>query len=154
MRTGITIVLAAAVGLMMTMSASAGDPEYVGSKSCKKCHIKIYKSWEKGAKAKTLDALKPGEASEAKTKHGLDTAKDYSKDESCLACHSVGFGKPGGYAAPAEGDEAAAKKAKALAGVGCESCHGPGKSPTFEGFDFAAAKDKGVHEHVALKLRK
>ena len=193
MRKGFTMVLAVAFCLTITMSAFAGDAEYVGSKACKKCHIKVFKSWEKTKHANTLDVLKAGEAAEAKTKHGLDPAKDYTTDESCLACHSVGFGKPGGYAVPA--DEDAAKKVKDLVGVGCESCHGAGggyielhtaiqkekreytldemkaaglvvpdeaackschndKSPTHEGFDFAAAKDKGVHEHAPLKYRK
>jgi mono/diheme cytochrome c family protein len=90
------------------------------------CHSKSYKSWEEKSHAKALEPLKPGAAAEEKTKHKLDPAKDYTKDETCLVCHTVGFGKKGGYAIPPEGDEKAAKKAESLAAVGCESCHGPG----------------------------
>jgi hypothetical protein len=39
-------------------------------------------------------------------------------DENCLPCHTVGFGKPGGFV-----DE---EKSADLKDVQCESCHGPG----------------------------
>jgi cytochrome c553 len=102
----------------------AADAEFVGAGKCKKCHLAEHKSWEKTPHATALDALKPGNATEAKTKAKLDPAKDYSKDAACVACHTVGFGKPGGYQMPA--DEEAAKKMKNLEGVGCENCHGAG----------------------------
>lgn len=120
-------VVAAAATLLPALNGE-GEYEYVGSKKCRKCHNKEYKSWKETAKAKTLEPLKPGQASEAKQKHNLDPAKDYTKDEGCLACHSTGFGQPGGYFVPDTADEAAVKKAKKLEGVGCESCHGPGSA--------------------------
>ena len=106
--------------------AAGDDFEYVGSKSCKKCHIKVYKSWDDTSHAKAIDVLKAGEAADEKTKHGLDPAKDYTTDEKCLECHVVGHGKKGGYETPDPEDKKAVKAAKALSGVGCESCHGPG----------------------------
>lgn len=117
----------ASVG-MVAATVSAGDYEYVGSKKCKKCHIPQYKSWEKGKKGHALETLKPGQATEAKQKHELDSAKDYSTDESCLKCHTTGFGHATGYAIPDPEDKKAVKRAKKLAGVGCESCHGPGSA--------------------------
>jgi len=116
---------------MGSSSAIASGPDdgkysYVGSKSCKKCHIKIYKSWEKTEGAKGFDALRVGKAAEAKTKYGLDPAKDYTKDESCLKCHTTGHGCEGGYAIPDEADKKAVKRAGTLLSHGCESCHGPG----------------------------
>jgi hypothetical protein len=39
----------------------------------------------------------------------------------CLACHTTGFGRPGGF--PRDG---AVESHTDLARVGCESCHGPG----------------------------
>ena len=90
------------------------------------CHVKQYKSWKKNKHAKVMDILKPGNSSKKKTAHNLDPVKDFTKDATCLACHTVGFGKPGGYAVPAPDDKKAVKRAKHLAGVGCESCHGPG----------------------------
>ena len=122
---------------------AAGDPQqtteekkatpeqkyaYLGSKSCKKCHIKLYKSWEQTSSAKALESLKPGQAVEAKKKHGLDPEKDYTKDESCLKCHVTGFGCKSGYAIPDPADAKAVKRAKTLEGSGCESCHGPGSA--------------------------
>ncbi|MCB9867611.1 MAG: cytochrome c family protein [Phycisphaerales bacterium] len=183
---------------VVTSAIGADEFEYVGSKKCKMCHIKEYKSWEDTPHAKTMDVLKPNEATEAKTKHNLDPAKDYTRDEKCLACHVVGFGKAGGYTVPPEGDEAAMKKLEPLAAVGCESCHGPGSGyldlkkeimkdkreytfeelhakgmieptaevcmkchtedhPTYDPedkFDFDKMKEKGVHEHTELKLKK
>lgn len=142
MKLRLLTILAAAVGIVgfslwlgSPPAVASGPPEdqagsdkyaYVGSKACKKCHIKLYKSWEKTGSAKAFESLKPGEKAEAKTKHGLDPEKDYTKDESCLKCHVTGFGKPGGYVIPDPEDKAAVKKAKYLMGSGCESCHGPG----------------------------
>ncbi len=106
------------------------DAAYQGSKSCQKCHFKEYTSWQKTAMAQALKTLKPGEKVEAKKKANLDPAKDYSRDGKCVACHSTGYGKPGGYPALVEGKEWTAEektRAPLLEGVGCESCHGPGE---------------------------
>ncbi|MBI1825845.1 MAG: cytochrome c family protein [Planctomycetes bacterium] len=102
----------------------AGDAEYVGSSKCKKCHLAEHKTWEKTPHAKAMETLKPGGAKEAKEKAKLDPQKDYTKDATCVACHTVGFGKPGGYQMPADAE--AAKKMEAMENVGCEMCHGPG----------------------------
>lgn len=102
------------------------EAAYVGARKCKKCHLKQSKSWKQGKKAKALEVLLPGNATEIKAKFNLDSSKDYSKDESCLACHTTGYGHEGGYFLPDPADAKAVKKAKKLAGVGCESCHGPG----------------------------
>ncbi len=112
-------------------SARAGDEPryaYVGSFRCKKCHLNEYKGWEATKMAKSIDILKPGQHKEAKEKFKLDPNKDYTTDATCLKCHTTGFERPGGYATPAGNDEKAMKKAEQLAGVGCESCHGPGSA--------------------------
>ncbi len=116
-------------GSAVMAALAAGEdsaPAYVGSNKCKMCHAKQYKSWKKNKHAKVMDILKAGNSSQKKTAHNLDPGKDYTQDATCLACHTVGFGKPGGYAVPAADDKKAAKRAKHLAGVGCEACHGPG----------------------------
>ena len=84
--------------------------------------MKQYMSWKKTKMAKTLEVLKPGQATEAKKAAGLSVDKDYSKDISCLPCHTTGYGMPGGYAL----DKGASRMGKDFAGAGCESCHGPG----------------------------
>lgn len=96
----------------------ANELEFVSSKKCKMCHLKQYSSWEETKMARALEVLKPGQAVEAKKKQGLDPEADYTSDPECLQCHSTGYGKPGGFVSLEETPN--------LAGVGCESCHGPG----------------------------
>ena len=100
--------------------------EYVGTKKCRMCHGAQYESWREQAKGHSWEALKPGVSSEVKTKAGLDVNKDYTTDLQCLSCHSVGYGKPGGYAIPDPDDGRSVRLAAAREGVGCEACHGPG----------------------------
>ncbi|MCP4662052.1 MAG: hypothetical protein GY856_42155 [bacterium] len=97
---------------------AADGHAYVGNKNCKKCHLKQFKSWAETAMAKTFDTLKPGAAAEAKKAAGLDPYKDYSTDPHCLGCHTVGYGKKGGFV-----DIATTPN---HVGAGCEMCHGPG----------------------------
>ncbi|MHC4103468.1 MAG: multiheme c-type cytochrome [Planctomycetota bacterium] len=115
---------------------------YVGTRKCKKCHIKQYKTWKTTKMAKTFDVLKPGVRAEAKAKLKFDPQKDYTKNVKCLECHTTGFGMPGGYKIPEAGDAKAAKRAKENAGVTCEGCHGPG------------SKYVGIHKNVMDKKRK
>ncbi len=108
-------------------ACAADGAEYVSQKGCKKCHFKQHRSWKKTVHANALDTLKPGERAEAKTKAGLDAAKDYTADPACLKCHVTGYGQPGGYPEyKAAFSEDEAKLAKDNGGVGCESCHGAG----------------------------
>ena len=120
------VIAAAAAVALPAVGEGAGSYTYIGSGKCKKCHLPEHKSWAKMKHATALEALQPGQATETKSKHNLDPNKDYSKDPACIGCHTVGFGKPGGYAVPDAADEKAVKDSKDLAGVGCEACHGPG----------------------------
>jgi len=114
------------VGLVAVPAVAGDQPAYVGSKTCKKCHSKQYKSWSKTKMGQALNTLKPGEVSDKKTQFKLDLVKDYTTDVACLKCHTVGLGLPGGYAIPTAGDKKSLRHAKKLANVGCEACHGPG----------------------------
>ncbi len=109
----------------LTVIANKGAM-YVGVKTCKKCHLKLYKSWQKTNSAKSFETLKPGVDAEIKTKLKFDPQKDYTKDTKCLQCHTTGFGLPGGYRIPKAGDPKSIKLAKVNAGITCEGCHGPG----------------------------
>ena len=120
----------------------AKDAKYVGVSACKKCHIKEYMSWKKTKMAKTFNALKPGENAETKKKFNLDPQKDYTKDETCLPCHTTGYGYAGGYKIPKKGDSESKKIAKENEGTTCEGCHGPG------------GKYIELHKEVATKKRK
>ncbi len=100
--------------------------EYVGTKKCRMCHGRQYESLRELAKGHSWEALKPGVSPEWKSKAGLEVNKDYTTDPQCLSCHSVGYGKPGGYAIPDPVDRKSVRLAAARQGVGCEACHGPG----------------------------
>ena len=115
---------------------------YTGVRTCKKCHLKQYKTWKTTKMAKTFDVLKPGVRPEAKVKFKLDPKKDYTKDAKCLECHTTGFGLPGGYKIPEPGDTKAAKRAKENKGTTCEACHGPG------------SKYIAIHKKAMTKKRK
>jgi Cytochrome c554 and c-prime len=80
---------------------SASD--YVGSPSCLGCHPSAAAVWQGTAHGHAFDSL---------------VARGADADPSCIACHTVGFGSPGGYRR-----EFADRQ---LTHVGCESCHGPG----------------------------
>ena len=120
-------VLALAVGMG---AAQEAKPVYVGDAKCMKCHSKQVLSWKKTPLAKSLEPLKPTTEADNKAlfdlkkKAGLDPAKDYSVDTTCLKCHTTGFGKEGGY--PEKITPENEKQAKAMGSVSCEACHGPG----------------------------
>lgn len=140
---------------VMPLALADEEYSYVGNKTCKKCHIKLYKSWEKTRMGKAFEILKPGNSKEAKEKFGIDPGKDFTKDEKCLKCHTTGFGKPGGYTIPDPDDKKAVRTAKKFEGVGCEMCHGPGSaySKVFKEIQKSKRKYK-VEELYAVGLRK
>jgi len=134
-----TWLVASIVGGVLALGVALGRPdrpavaeeggaaEFTGPGACRKCHFKHQKSWKDTKHAKALDILKAGERAEAKTAANLDPQKDYTKDAACLACHTTGYGQPGGFPELKDAwDEAETKRAKEHGGVGCESCHGPG----------------------------
>lgn len=77
---------------------------FSGSPSCAECHPETFANWQKSGHARAFDSL-VREESEA--------------DPSCIKCHVVGFGEPGGYLR-------SMAEERRLVQVGCESCHGPG----------------------------
>jgi peroxiredoxin len=77
---------------------------YVGSEACQTCHADEHAAWAAHPHAKALDTL---------------AAKGKAGDADCLRCHTTGFEKAGGF-------QASGGAQPPLAGVGCESCHGPG----------------------------
>lgn len=118
------VLLIATVGLLAGSQPllQAGDHAYIGSKKCKMCHLKEWDSWSTTRMANAFDHLKPGDSADAKKAAGLDPQKDYTKDATCLACHTTGYGSTGGFVSMESTPD--------LAGVGCEMCHGPGGTYT------------------------
>ena len=75
---------------------------YAGAHACASCHREEYSQWMTTPHAMAFKTL-------------LDRHRHYHPR--CVACHTTGFGAPGGYSP-------AGSKAD-LAGVQCEVCHGP-----------------------------
>ena len=124
--------------------AWSADHPYVGTKNCKKCHIKEWKSWKDTAMAHAFETLRPGERPEAKTKAGLDPDKDYTKDSTCLPCHTTGYGEAGGFV-----DEASTPE---LLGVSCEMCHGAGGTYVKDEYMSLKNKEYKLDEIVAAGM--
>ena len=120
---------------------------FVGPATCKTCHFKEAKAWAKTPLAKSMDSLRPTAAADAvrfekKKRAGLDPARDYSTDATCLACHTTGHGGEGGYPADPSATPAATARAAAMGSVSCESCHGPGaRYAKFKSDTLAASPD-------------
>jgi hypothetical protein len=83
----------------------SGGGGFSGQASCKTCHPKQHEVWLQSEHAGAYEHLE---------------AVNKAYDPDCVACHSVGFDKPGGFL-----DKLITPH---LAGVQCESCHGPGKA--------------------------
>ncbi|MBF0154991.1 MAG: hypothetical protein HQL64_14725 [Magnetococcales bacterium] len=83
---------------------------FVGADKCQSCHERQYQSWQASAHARALPTLER-------------VSKDFDPD--CLICHTVGLTLPGGFI-----DKGVTPH---LAGVQCESCHGPGREHVTEG---------------------
>lgn len=80
------------------------DIAYVGSAACSGCHQAAYSWWKNHAHGVAYLTLQQ--------RH-----KEYNLD--CVGCHVTGYQEPGGSTVTHNLE-------MALAGVGCESCHGPG----------------------------
>ncbi len=77
--------------------------DFAGTETCLACHPSAAAAWQDSGHARAFDVL---------------VARGADADPSCVGCHTVGFGAPGGYRR-----EFADTR---LTQVGCESCHGPG----------------------------
>lgn len=77
--------------------------KFVGSQRCSLCHVNTHTNWSNTLHASALETLE---------------AIGQGSNQACIGCHTVGFGEEGGFVNRATTD--------ALAGVGCEACHGPG----------------------------
>jgi hypothetical protein len=78
---------------------------YVGMLKCASCHFDKYQDWrtqqDKHARAYEILPLAS------------------RQDPACLKCHTTGYGEPTGFRTAAD---------RTLAGITCESCHGPGSA--------------------------
>ncbi len=98
---------------------------YLGSESCAGCHPKAFKVWAESGHGHAFESL---------------NYRDSKMDPSCVKCHVVGFGEPGGYLR-------SMAEEKRLTNVGCESCHGPGSEHV------KVRSTASPTEEVLLKMR-
>ena len=92
--------------------------QFVGPNKCKECHQAQYDSWKKSRMASSFEVLRPGQKVQEKLMAELDPDKDYTRDATCLPCHTTGYGLVGGFVS--------IEKTPEMAGVTCEACHGHG----------------------------
>jgi len=111
-------ILSVMLFLMVIAQAVEAAPKYIGVAKCASCHKSNYLAWKTSSHAKTFKVLKPGKRKKAKRLAGLDPEKDYTTDKKCMKCHVTGYRKKGGFKD--------IKSTPQMAGVSCESCHGPG----------------------------
>lgn len=114
-----SILFMAALMLSAPPQGQAKEPEFVGAKACGKCHKKDKEGrqlgiWEESKHAEAYKTLGTPKAKEAAQKVGV--SGDPQKSESCLVCHTTGFGA----------DDRHDRKFDMKDGVQCESCHGAG----------------------------
>jgi mono/diheme cytochrome c family protein len=89
---------------------AAQQKSYIGSKTCAGCHEKEYASFSKFAK----------KAHSFKSIQIMASKLEPSELKECYACHTTGYGQPGGFVS--------LEKTPDLANAGCEVCHGPGSA--------------------------
>jgi hypothetical protein len=107
-RIGVFVAVMVLYSCVVTEYGITDSAVYVGSEACKECHEVEYSNYKKfSKKAHSSESVKI-------------MASDLDDDElkECFACHSTGYGKPGGFVSFEETPK--------LANAGCEVCHGPG----------------------------
>jgi Cytochrome c554 and c-prime len=156
----------------LTLPAHAEGHKFVGPDKCKMCHNSPakgaqYTKWSESKHAKAYETLATDEAKKLAQAKGI---ADPQKADDCLKCHVTGHGAPadqlgdkvkaeqgvtceschgpgGDYMAMAVMKDHAKAVAAGLVDPNeetCKKCHNS-ESPTFKGFDFAAASAAIAH---------
>jgi len=167
-----TVLLLGVLALGPATQTFAAGHAYVGADKCKMCHNSAakgaqYTKWQESAHSKAYATLASDEAKKIATAKGI---ADPQKADECLKCHVAGHGTdaamltdkykvedgvgceachgPGGdyWKMDVMKDQAKAMAAGLVLPTEetCKGCHNEG-SPSFKGFDFAAAKAKIAH---------
>lgn len=98
-------------------------PQYAGSLICRECHPATHQTFLNTAHPKAFS-------------NPEFTASGGSTNASCLVCHTVGAGLPTGFVN--------ATRTPRLAGVQCESCHGPAAKHAASPDDFTTRPRREV----------
>ena len=120
-RFSVPLTVFAVVAIVALLSAPAfAERGYVGVDACKMCHKKEktgnqHGSWSESKHAKAFETLGSDKANEVASAKGIANPQEAPE---CLKCHVMASGVDASLLG---------KKYKVEDGVGCESCHGPGK---------------------------
>jgi hypothetical protein len=129
---------------------------YETSEACRKCHPAEYRAWQKTRHARAYESIKKARRQD---------------DPECILCHTMGYGRPGGFASMAKTpglgrvtcqachvvtSDHADRKIKPEPKINihsrlCMSCHGPVQSPDF---DYFVAKPKILHKPPDAESKK
>lgn len=88
--------------------AGAVEATYVGADACQSCHEDQYASFQANS----------GKAHSWKSVEKMLPKLTTAEQRECFACHTTGYGQPGGFTGLADTPR--------LANLSCETCHGPG----------------------------
>ena len=91
------------------LGAGPASGPYIGATVCQACHAVQYADWGTTAHAKAYKTL---------------VDENHHMDFDCVGCHTTGYKKEGGPKDPFT--------VGGLAGVQCETCHGPGREHALE----------------------
>jgi len=107
----------------VTRDAATGRivDRYLGIEMCRRCHGDLMPNFVMSRHFRAFETLRQ---------------RDATSNAECLACHTTGYGRPGGYDPGTE-----TKGAPYLQGVQCEACHGPGTKHARDGSYAASARE-------------
>ena len=107
------ILVSGALALLVLTDGHAAQEDeaaYVGSETCKSCHEDQFETFSQFAKkAHSYNSVKV-----------MQKGLTEEEMKTCYACHTTGYGKPGGFVSEAETPH--------MKDAGCEVCHGPGSA--------------------------
>jgi hypothetical protein len=96
---------AAGAGPVVAPGAVSPAGRFTGNRVCAECHTQAFAQWASTAHAHALQTLE---------------ADPEGAAQDCRSCHVTAFGEAGGFTDGSTTPE--------FASVGCETCHGPGRS--------------------------
>lgn len=133
------LLISFGTGAPLMANDALSDPSNImGPDECRECHKPEARVWRETKHSQTFKVLpRKKEAREISGKMGIKRMK---KDSACVTCHfTVGIKKG---------------KEKAIAGISCESCHGPSKNWIKVHGDFGGKKITKEMEDPAHKTQR
>jgi hypothetical protein len=138
-------ILVLASMLVAVSAVLAADAEYIGADKCKMCHKVEYTSWSETPHAGAYDKIKAEDRKpECLNCHATGKSADMPGVQ-CEACH--GAGSEYKSMKIMKDQEAAIAAGLVLPDEStCKRCHEGDAPHDLPPFDFAKAKEKGLHE--------